>query len=278
MLREGRQNVDKPHGHKWEQLCPVTTPLAYKDPPFDIGECPAVPDPHLVHRFRVVNGFLQYIVITRPEVIHATNQLARVAKSPGPRHVKAMDHVLRYLAGTNYLALRIGPKDEEASQHPSGFFAYADASHKIQELGWRGITGYCIWYEGALLSARSTVQDLLTFSSAEAEYVAYSTAIQEIEAVRLLLRDFGLSFTQIPLLVDNQPAISIAAGTTSRSRSRHIDFKAHLCRDFVNRGIITLQYVSTDDQLADIFTKQLSPQPFLRHRARLVCPIPLHLL
>ena len=97
-------------------------------------------------------------------------------------------------------------------------------------------------------------------------------------AVLLLLRDFGLSLTKIPLLVDNQRAMSIAAGTTPCSRSRHIDFKTHLCRDFVARGIIVLQYVSTDDQLADIFIKQLSPQLFLRHCARLVCPIPLHLL
>ena len=96
--------------------------------------------------------------------------------------------------------------------------------------------------------------------------------------MRLRLCDFGLSSTQTPLLVDNQPAISTAAGTTSRLRSRQIDFKAHLCRDFVARCIITLQYVPIDDQLADMLTKQLSPQPFVRHRARLVCPIPHHLL
>ena len=184
----------------------------------DIDECPSVPDPLLVHRFCVVNGFLQYIVngflqYTSPEFIYATNQLASLYKSSGPHHVKAMDYALWYLGGTTSLELHIGPKDEE-----------------------------------------------------------------EIVAVLLLLRDFGLSLTKIPLLVDNQPAMSIAAGTTPCSRSQHIDFKTHLCRDFVARGIIVLQYVQTDDQLVDIFTKQLSPQLFLRHRACLVCLIPLHLL
>ena len=136
LFREGLQHVDKPHGQKWDRLWPVNTLFAYKDPPLDIDECPSVPDPLLVHRFCVVNGFLQY---TSPEFIYATNQLASLYKSSGPHHVKAMDYALWYLAGTTSLALRIGPKDEE-----------------------------------------------------------------EIVAVLLLLRDFGLSLTKIPLLVDNQ--------------------------------------------------------------------------
>ena len=175
---EGLQHVDKPHGEKWDSLWPVNTLFAYKDPPLDIDECPSVPDPLLVHRFCVVNCFLQYIVngflqCTSPEFIYATNQLASLYKSSGPHHVKAMDYALWYLAGTTSLALHIGPKDDE-----------------------------------------------------------------EIVAVLLLLRDFGLSLTKIPLLVDNQPAMSIAAGTTPCSRSRHIDFKTHLCRDFVARDLL----------------------------------------
>ena len=110
-------------------------------------------------------------------------------------------------------------------------------------------------------------------------YCVVGFLLLELTRVRRVhLRETEASPAKFLDFVDNQPAISIAAGTTPRSRSRHIDFKANLYRDFVSRGIMTPKYVSTDDQLADIFTKQLSPQPFLRHRARLVCPIPLHLL
>ena len=93
--------------------------------------------------------------------------------------------------------------------------------------------------------------------------------------MRLLLRDMGIVCTAVPILrVDNQPAIRIAAGTTSWSKSRHIDYKVHLCGDFVTRGLIDLKYIATTDQLADFFTKQLGPKLFLKLRDQLLCLIP----
>ena len=78
-------------------------------------------------------------------------------------------------------------------------------------------------------SQLAAVQDQITFSSSELEYIAYSTACQEVETLHLLFRDMGIIYTCVPTLrVDNQPAHSIATGTTSRSQSRHIDFKVHV--------------------------------------------------
>ena len=110
MEREGLKGDDRQHVHgrsRYDQLCPVSTPFDYKNPTLDAADCLAEPDPAAVHLVQVVNGLFQYLVITRLDLIFATNQLSRIAHSPAPAHIKAMDHVLRYLAGTTGLALSL---------------------------------------------------------------------------------------------------------------------------------------------------------------------------
>jgi hypothetical protein len=89
--------------HKWEQLCPCSTPFDYKMPKLSLVDSPAQPDHALVHWMQVAVGTLMYILNSRPDLTHSVHQVARYVHNPGPAHVKALDHILRYLAGTGYL-------------------------------------------------------------------------------------------------------------------------------------------------------------------------------
>ena len=75
-----------------------------------------------------------------------------------------------------------------------------------------------------------------------------------MEYVRLLIRDLaglGLDLPTIPTLyADCEPAIAVAKGASTRSRTRHIDFEIWLCRDYVRRELVQLVYVPTDLQIA----------------------------
>nr|GEU45618.1 copia protein [Tanacetum cinerariifolium] len=51
-------------------------------------------------------------------------------------------------------------------------------------------------------------------------------------------------------------------GDKLHSRSKHIDIHHHFIREHVERGVVELYFVSTDYQLADIFTKALPRQRF----------------
>nr|GEX95331.1 copia protein [Tanacetum cinerariifolium] len=55
---------------------------------------------------------------------------------------------------------------------------------------------------------------------------------------------------------------STAISTTEYSRSKHIDIRHHFIREQVKRGVVELYFVTTDYQLADIFTKALPQQRF----------------
>jgi hypothetical protein len=87
--------------------------------------------------------------------------------------------------------------------------------------------------------------------------------------MKKILLDYGVKFNEIPLLCDNESAIKIANNPVQHSRTKHIDIRHHFLRDHVSKGNIKIDGVSTDDQLADIFTKPLNESRFCKLRNEL---------
>ncbi len=88
------------------------------------------------------------------------------------------------------------------------------------------------------------------------------------------MRDYGLTFEEVPLLCDNTSAINIAKNPVQHSRTKHTGIRYHFLRDHVEKGDVELAFVDTQLQLAGIFTKPLdSPQfAFLRGKLGIVHP------
>ena len=68
---------------------------------------------------------------------------------------------------------------------------------------------------------------------------------------------------------DNTSAINVSKNPVHHSRTKHIDVRHHFLRDHVEKGNVVLNHVCTQDQVADIFTKGLSREPFERLRVML---------
>ena len=84
----------------------------------------------------------------------------------------------------------------------------------------------------------------------------------QLFSMRQTLSDFGCHFDAIPLFCDNESAIKLANNPVQHSRTKHIDIRHHFLRDHEAKGDIALQHVSTNGQLADIFTKPLDESRF----------------
>ena len=56
---------------------------------------------------------------------------------------------------------------------------------------------------------------------------------------------------------DHHSGIRLSKNTMFHDQSKHIDIQYHFLRDYVQRGTIRLEYIQTDEQVADIFTKAL---------------------
>jgi hypothetical protein len=112
------------------------------------------------------------------------------------------------------------------------------------------------------VSWSSKKQNSVALSTAEAEYVAAGACCAQLLWMRFTFSDFGCKFSKIPLLCDNESAIKLANNPVNNSRTKHIDIRYHFLRDHETKGDIVLSHVSTDKQLADIFTKPLDEQRF----------------
>ncbi|GKD89342.1 hypothetical protein Tco_1364849 [Tanacetum coccineum] len=80
--------------------------------------------------------------------------------------------------------------------------------------------------------------------------------------MRSQLTDYGFAFHKIPLYCDNRSAIALCYNNVQHSRSKHIDILHHFIREQVENDVVELYFVTTDYQLADIFTKALPRERF----------------
>ena len=79
----------------------------------------------------------------------------------------------------------------------------------------------------------------------------------------------SICFLSMFLLCDNISAINISKNLVQHSRTKHIEIRHHFLRDHAQNGDITLEFVSTKNQFADIFTKPLSEEQFVDIRRKL---------
>jgi hypothetical protein len=103
----------------------------------------------------------------------------------------------------------------------------------------------------------SKKQKSVALSTTEAEYIATGHCCAQLLWMRQTFRDCGYKLSKVPLLCDNESAIRMADNPVEHSRTKHIDIRYHFLRDHQQKGDMEIAYVSTHNQLADIFTKPL---------------------
>jgi hypothetical protein len=119
------------------------------------------------------------------------------------------------------------------------------------------------------VSWASKKQNSVALSTAEAEYIVACHYCAQLLWMRQTLRDYGYKLSKVPLLCDNESAIRMADNPVEHSRTKHIDIRYHFLRDHQQKGDIEIAYVSTHNQLADIFTKPLDEKTFSKLRNEL---------
>ena len=113
-------------------------------------------------------------------------------------------------------------------------------------------------------------QNCVALSTMESEYIAASDSSREAVWLRRLTAQIGaVQKSPTNLYCDNKSAIAITHNPEHHSRSKHIDVKYHFLRDQQSNGTINISHISSESQLADIFTKPLSSNRFCILRSQL---------
>ena len=114
----------------------------------------------------------------------------------------------------------------------------------------------------------------MSTSTAEAEYVAVASCCSQALWMQTQLRDYGYSLDKISILCDSKSAIAISANPVQHSKTKHIDIRYHFLKHHVEEGNVEMYFVSTEFQLADLFTKALDEKRFnfLVEKIGMICP------
>lgn len=209
-----------------------------------------------------VGSLLYLSVATRPDITYAVNNVARYCAEPTKEHMIAVKRIMRYLKGTRNFGLEY---TKDGNKNCIGF---SDADWAGNSDDRKSISGYVFQISGAAVSWKSKKQQCVALSTAEAEYMALSFAAQEAIWMKQLVTDLNISCGTDSVLIfeDNQAAMCIAKNPQYHGRSKHIDIKYHFIREQIINGNIKLKYCATQDMVADIFTKALSKDKFVKLR------------
>ncbi|CAL0299836.1 unnamed protein product [Lupinus luteus] len=240
---------------------PCSTPMEYSIKLIHSKSGDLLPNPST---YRRLIGKFVYLTQTRPDLSFAVGHLSQFLSAPTDEHLKAAMRILRYIKST----IGIGIFFPSSSDFKVKGYTDADWGACIDTR--RSVSGYCFYIGNSLICWKSKKQKTVSRSSAEAEYRALALAACEAQWLMHLLSDLKVNHSDpIVLYCDNQSALHIATNPVFHERTKHIDIDCHSVRERIQSDIIHLLPISTVFQVADIFTKALSPQLFKNFHSKL---------
>ncbi|KAH9791908.1 hypothetical protein KPL71_003919 [Citrus sinensis] len=216
-----------------------------------------------IKMYRGMIGSLLYLTASRPDIMFSVCLCARFQSCPKESHLLAVKRIFRYLSGTIDIGL----------WYPRGthidLTCFSDADFAGYKVDRKSTSGTCYILGHSLVSWFSKKQNSVALSTTEAEYIAAGSCCAQALWMKQTLRDYGINLEQIPIKCDNTSAINLSKNPIQHSRTKHIEIRHHFLRDHVQKGDIALEFISTEKQLADIFTKPLCEEQFSKIRHEL---------
>ncbi|KAL0417014.1 UNVERIFIED_CONTAM: Retrovirus-related Pol polyprotein from transposon RE2 [Sesamum latifolium] len=203
--------------------------------------------------YRRLIGRLLYLNFTRPDIAHATQQLSQFLQTPCQQHWDVVVHLAKYLKGTQQEGLFF-PSNTALTLR-----AYCDADWASCPDTRRSLTGYCVFLGSSLISWKTKKHNIVSRSTAKAEYRPMGSTACELAWINSLLQDLRVTVPKpIPFLCDNRAALHIVSNPVFHERTKHLEIDCHLVRDHYKSDFLAPSHVASKEQLADVFTKPLT--------------------
>ena len=219
--------------------------------------------------YRSMIGYLLYLTTSRPDIAFGVGVCSRFQSNPQVSHLNAIKRIIKYVGGICDYELFYS---KESNISLAGL---SDSDWASNANDRKSTTDGCFYVGVNFLTWMSKKQNYVSLSTAEAEYIAAGNCCSQLFWMQKVLTDYGISQDTMVVYYDNSSAIDISKNPVQHSKTKHIEIRYHYIRDIVGRKIVCLEYIPTERQNADIFTKPFDRSKFKTLRqiiSMILCP------
>jgi len=176
---------------------------------------------------------------------------ARFQANPKESHLTAVKRIIRYVNDT----LLYGIWYSRETNHVVAGYSDADWAGNADDR--KNTLGGCFYVGNNLVAWMSKKQASISLATTKAEYIDAGSSCTQLLWMKTLLGDYGFSQGTMIIKCDNTSAINISKNPVQHSQTKHIDIRHHFLCDLVESEVVSLSFIPTKNQLADILTKPL---------------------
>ena len=217
-------------------------------------------------------GLLNYLsVCSRPDITFAVCLLSQKASNPNKQDVGRVDRCLLYLKKMKTLCLKFSSINSKSSSCTLKVFVDSSFANGPSR---RSIHGFVIILDDNLIHWRTKISPMVCLSTTEAEFVAVAMTLKEVEWIHKILHELKVELRFTVIFTDNQGAIRVFESQTSTARTKHLDLRLQFTKQILQKKQYILRYVRSDENLADLFTKELARLNFQKLVSQLMMNFP----
>lgn len=221
-------------------------------------------------QYKQMIGSLMYLTVSRPDLMYVMSLVSRYMETPTEIHMMAVKRILRYLKGTSEHGIYY-----KRGEDMEGIVAYSDSDYAGDLDDRKSTSGYVFMMGSGAVAWCSKKQAVVTLSTTEAEFISAAVCACQVIWMLRVLNHLGWEQSSCKIYCDNSSTIKLSKNPVMHGRSKHIAIRYHFLRDLSKDGVVELNYCNTQKQTADIMTKPLRLDNFIKMREQLgVCMLP----
>ena len=204
---------------------------------------------------------------TRPDIANAVREASKVMDGSTKAHWKYLLRIIKYVIETKEKKLRYSLRPKKMKKVK--IEGFCDSDYAGDRDTRKSVAGYAIYIFGCLIAWKSKSQRSVALSSSEAEYVSISEITKDLLFVKQIL-EFLQQEVEYPIeiKVDNIGAIYMAENNSSNNQTKHVNTRYHFVRELIEDGIVKIEFVRSENNDSDIFTKNLGKELFMKHSSK----------
>ena len=188
--------------------------------------------------------------------------------APAPVHLKEMYKMIRHVLSMKRYGLKFELRKDVIKWALKTLRDSDFASDKETRII---VFGYIIYICGIPIAWSSKGMKSVVLSTTEAEYMALSEVVKELKFIVQLLQTMNIEVElPITVYVDNVGAIWLSNNHTTSDRTKHIDIRTSFVKEYQEDGKIIIKFVKSEENEADIFTKNTTIVIFSNHQKKSV--------